>query len=117
MSCSRTPSIGPVISPLETAPSKHEILIETLDFDRALTMLDQSVGIRVYYQRYQAVFAAQAKFTKLHRAEKWDAPFVPTQNDFIALVTSRTMWYNKYKKNFEQAKHYPQMEECIKVAQ
>ena len=109
VSRSCTPSIGPVISPLETAPSKCEILIETLDFDRALTMLDQGVGICVYYQCYQAVLAAQAKFTKLHRAGKWDTPFVPTQNDFIALVTSRTMWYNEYKKNFKQAEYYPEM--------
>ena len=77
-------------------------------------MLDQGVGIHVYYQCYQAVLAAQAKFTKLHRAGKWDAPVVPTQNDFIALVTSHTMWYNEYKKNFEQAKRYPEMEEWLR---
>ena len=77
-------------------------------------MLDQGVGIHIDYQRYQAVLAAQAKFTKLHRAGKWDAPVVPTQNDFIALVTSHTMWYNEYKKNFEQAKRYPEMEEWLR---
>ena len=50
---------------------------------------------------------------QVHKAGKWDAPFVPTQNDFIALVTSHTMWYNKYKKNFEQAEHYPEMVEWL----
>jgi len=114
VSRSRTPSTGPAIPPLETTFSKRETLIETLDFDRALTTLDQGVGIRIYFQRYQAVLAAQAKFTKLHKAGKWDAPFIPTQNDFIALVTSRTMWYNEYKKNFEQAERYPEMEEWLK---
>ena len=86
--------------------SRHLTLI-------ALTMLDQGVGIHVYYQYYQAVLAAQAKFTKLHRAGKWDAPFVSTQNDFIALVISRTMQYNEYKKNLEQAEHYSEMEEWL----
>jgi hypothetical protein len=79
-----------------------------------LTTQDQAAGVRVYYQRYEAVLAAQEKFEKLHRAGKWDASFHPTQNDFIDLVTSRTMWYNFYKKNFDQVKRYPVMQEWLR---
>ena len=78
-----------------------------------MTTPDQGAGIRVYYQCYKAVLAAQVKFAKLQKAGKWDAPFIPTQNDFIMLVTSHTIWYNKYKKNFEQAEHYPEMIEWL----
>ena len=108
---SRTPSRsrGSTIPPLGTTTSKRDTLIEKLDFDLALTTLDQGVGIRIYYQRYKAVLAAQVKFAKLQKAGEWDVSFIPTQNDFIALVTSRTMWYNDYKKNFEQAERYPEL--------
>ena len=109
VSHSRTPSRGPTIPPLETTTSKRDTLIDKLDFDLALTTLDQGAGIRVYYQRYKAVLAAQVKFAKLQKDGEWDASFIPTQNDFITLVTSRTMWYNDYKKNFEQVERYPEM--------
>ena len=78
-----------------------------------MTTLDQGAGVRVYYQRYKAVLAAQVKFSKLQKAGEWDASFIPTQNDFIGLVTSHTMWYNDYKKNFEQAERYPEMIEWL----
>jgi hypothetical protein len=78
-----------------------------------LTTQDQAVGVRVYYQRYEAVLAAQKKFEKLHKAGKWDASFHPTQDNFIALVTSRSMWYNFYKKNFEKLPCYEAMREWL----
>ena len=88
-----TSSRGPTVPPLETTTSKVDILIAKLDFDQALTTSDQGAGIRVYYQRYKAILAAQVKFAKLQIAGEWDASFIPTQNDFISLVTSRSMWY------------------------
>ena len=99
--------------PLETTTSNRDTLIEKLDFDLALTTLDEGVGIHIYYQRYKAVLAAQVKFAKLQKAGQWDASFIPTQNDFVSLVTSRTMWYNDYRKNFERAERYPEMIEWL----
>jgi hypothetical protein len=78
-----------------------------------LTTQDQAAGVRVYYQRYEAVLAAQKKFEKLHKAGKWDASFHPTQDNFIALITSRSMWYNFYKKNFDKLPRYEVMREWL----
>ena len=74
---------------------------------------DQAASVCVYYQCYEAVLAAQKKFEKLHKAGKWDASFHPTQDNFIALVTSRSMWYNFYKKNFDKLPCYEAMQEWL----
>ena len=110
---SHTPSRAPTVPPLEATTSKCDILIQKLDFDLALAILNLGVGIHIYHQHYKAVLAAQVKSAKLQKAGQWDASFIPTQNDFISLVTSRTMWYNDYRKNFEQAEHYPEMIEWL----
>ena len=52
--------------------------------------------------------AATLKFNELQKARKWDAPFIPTINDFAQIVTSRSMWYSNYR-NFEKVSRYPQM--------
>ena len=109
---SQTPLVS-VIPLSENSPSKLSVLIDKLDFDQALTTQDQGAGIRIYHQCYEAVLAAQVKYEKLQKAGKWDAPFIPSQNNFISLVTSRTMWYNQYKKNFEQVERYPEMIEWL----
>jgi hypothetical protein len=116
VSRSQTPSIAPTApTALEAsdASTKLEILIEKLDFDQDLTTQDQAAGVRVYYQCYEAVLAAQKKFGKLHKAGKWDASFHPTQDNFIALITSHSMWYNFYKKNFDKLSHYEVMREWL----
>lgn len=116
---SQTPSIpasGPSAQlshiPNTTVP-KSETLIIKLNFDRALTTQDQGVGIRVCYQCYTAILDAQQKYQKLYKAGKWNESFTPTQNDFINLVTSRTMWYEQYKRHFEQVERYSEMIEWL----
>ena len=84
------------------------MLANRLDFDRSLMTEDTSGGIRFYYKRYLAVLAATLKFNELQKARKWDAPFIPTINDFAQIVTSKAMWYSHYK-NFEKVSRYPQM--------
>jgi len=69
---------------------------------------DPSAGIRYYYQRYKAVLAATLKYEKMHKSKDWDASFIPTTNDIINIVTSRTMWYSHYKL-FEKVSRYTQM--------
>jgi len=79
----------------------------------ALTTQEQGCGIRVYYKRYEAVLAAQLKYEKIRKLGDWDALFMPTQNDFYQLVTSRSMWYKHYKL-FEQMPRYPQLIDWLK---
>jgi hypothetical protein len=69
---------------------------------------DNSDGIRLYYKCYKAVLAATLKYEELRKAGDWDAPFIPTINDFALIVTSRSMWYSHYK-HFEKVSRYPQM--------
>src|SRR6266702_773013 len=98
--CSQTPA-GAI-------HTKTETLIDKLDFDRSLIPDDPSAGIRCYYQCYKAVLAATLKYEKMHKSKDWDASFIPTTNDIINIVTSRTMWYSHYKL-FEKVSRYTQM--------
>ena len=95
-------------TPAGAIHTKTETLIDKLDFDRSLIPDDPSAGIRYYYQRYKAVLAATLKYEKMHKSKDWDASFIPTTNDIINIVTSRTMWYSHYKL-FEKVSRYTQM--------
>jgi hypothetical protein len=96
--------------------TKKEILINKLQFDRALTTEDHSAGLRVYYQRYEAVLAARLSYENLRKAGNWDANFIPTTVDFYELVTSRSMWYKQYRL-FEQVSRYPRMIKWLKESE